>query len=89
VLASSQAYADVVAKGHGLGAQHAFKDAVPNAKDSQAVLYVNIAGIVSTFADQMGLAGDERKNVEPLSSLGMSVKQDGDRVAYDLRLTTK
>jgi hypothetical protein len=89
VLASSQAYADVVAKGHGLGAQQAFKDAVPNAKDSQAVLYVNIAGIVSTFADQMGLAGDERKNVEPLSSLGMSVKQDGDRVAYDLRLTTK
>lgn len=89
VLASTQAYADAVAKGKGLGSQKAFTDAVPGSKDAQAVLYVNIAGVVAQLSDQLGMSADDRLNVDPLSSLGMSVKQDGDRVTYDLRLTTK
>ncbi|GAB3600166.1 hypothetical protein GCM10027446_33210 [Angustibacter peucedani] len=89
VVASSQAYADAVAAGKGLGSQKAFTDAVPGSKDAQAVLYVNIAGVVQQLADQMGMSADDRKNVDPLSSLGMSVRQDGDRLTYDLRLTTK
>ncbi|HEX3004673.1 MAG TPA: DUF3352 domain-containing protein [Angustibacter sp.] len=89
VLASTQAYADKVAGQHGLGDSAAFKDAVPHAKDAQAVLYVDIAAALSQSGDQAGLSAAEREQAKALQSLGLSVTQDGDRLSYDVRLTTK
>lgn len=89
VLASSQAYADAVTRGRGLGSQKAFTDAVPASKDAQAVLYVNVAGVLGQLSDQMGLTAEARANLAPLASFGMSLRQDGDRLAYEMRLTTK
>lgn len=89
VLASTQAYADAVAKGHGLGEVAAFRDAVPDAKDAQAVLYVDVAKALADVGDQADLSAEDRKQLQALEALGVSVKQDGDRVSYDVRLTTK
>jgi hypothetical protein len=89
VLASSQAYADEVATSHGLGDAPAFKDAVPDAKDAQSVLYVDIASVLAGVGDQAELNATERESLDALRSLGLSVRQDGDRVSYTARLTTK
>ncbi|MGN6301656.1 MAG: DUF3352 domain-containing protein [Angustibacter sp.] len=89
VIASSQAYADHVAKQHGLGDAQAFKDAVPGAKDAQAVLYVDVAAALGQLGDQADLTASDREQLKPLRSLGVSVTQDGDRLSYDARLTTK
>ena len=89
VLASSQAYADAVAKQHGLGDADAFRSAVPNAKDAQAVVFVDIAKVLDAVGDQADLTADQRQQVRALSAFGVSVKQDGDRLTYDVRLTTK
>lgn len=89
VLASTQPYADAVARGSGLGAQKAFRTAVPDAKGAQAVLYADVSRIMGEFAGQLGLSSDDRADLDPLASLGMIVRQDGDRIRYDVRLTTK
>ncbi len=89
VLATTQAYADAVAKGSGLGDSDAFRAAVPQAKDAQAVLYVDIAHLLTQVGDQAGVSATQRQQLAALSALGVSVRQDGDRLSYDLRLTTQ
>jgi hypothetical protein len=89
VLASTPAYADAVAKGSGLGGVEAFQKAVPDAKDAQAVLYVDVAKLLSDLGDQADLSATQRQQAEALSALGISVRQDGDRLSYQMRLTTK
>ncbi len=89
VLASTQAYADEVARGKGLGSAKAFTAAVPRAKDAQGLLYVNLAGLLGSVGDEMGVSAEARKNLAPLSALGMSTRRDGDRFTYDVRLTTR
>ncbi|MGN6610606.1 MAG: DUF3352 domain-containing protein [Angustibacter sp.] len=89
IIATTQAYADAVAKDHGLGATPAFRAAVPRAKDAQAVLYVDVASALAQVGDQAELNATEREQLKPLRSFGLSVTQDGDRLSYDARLTTK
>jgi hypothetical protein len=89
VLASTQAYADEVAKGSGLGSAKAFTNAVPNAKDAQAVLYVDIAQVVAQLGDQMHISDQDRAAVAPLSSFGASLHREGGDASFDVRLTTK
>ncbi|GAA4353164.1 DUF3352 domain-containing protein [Angustibacter luteus] len=89
VLASTQAYADEVAKGKGLGSAKAFTNAVPSAKDAQAVLYVDIAQVVAQLGDEMNISDEDRKVLAPLSSFGASLHRDGGDATFDIRLTTK
>lgn len=89
VIATTQTYADAVAKDHGLGATPAFKDAVPRAKDAQAVLYVDVAAALTQVGDQAELSATDRAQLQALRSFGLSVTQDGDRLTYDARLTTQ
>ncbi|WP_426566642.1 DUF3352 domain-containing protein [Angustibacter sp. McL0619] len=89
VLASTQAYADQVAKGKGLASAKAFKDAVPDASDAQAVVFVNIGELVARLGDQMDLSAENRKDLEPLASLGVSVTRDGGDATFNVRLATK
>ncbi len=62
---------------------------MPQAKDAQAVLYVDIASALAQVGDQARLSATEREQLKALRSLGLSVTQDGDRLSYDARLTTK
>lgn len=89
VLASSQAYADAIAKGRGLGGVKAFGQAVPQAKDAQAVLYVDVAKALADVGDQAALSATQRQQLQALQALGVSVRQEGDQLRYDIRLITK
>lgn len=89
VIASDEAYAEAVAKGDGLGSSDRFKDAVPDQDSAQAVLFVDIAGLVTSYADQLGVGATTRDQVAPLAALGVSAHQDGDTLDYRVRLTTR
>lgn len=87
VVASTQAYADQVATGSGLGDDPAFTAAVPGAKDAQQVLYVSIATLVGQLREQGAMGAGEY--VRPLSAFGLSAGRDGTATTFTIRLTTK
>ncbi|MGL4172793.1 MAG: DUF3352 domain-containing protein [Actinomycetota bacterium] len=87
VLSTEQRYADEVAQGSGLADVQSFKDAVPDAKNAQGIVYVDVAKIVATYGGE--LPEDVRANLEPLVAVGMSARQEGDRSTATLRITTK
>ncbi len=87
VVASTQAYADSVAGGSGLGEDSVFTAAVPGAKDAQQVVYVNIATLVDQLSEQGAMTADD--NVKPLQAFGMSAGRDGSASTFTIRLTTR
>jgi hypothetical protein len=87
VLSLSEDYADVLAKDHGLGDTDRFKDAVQDADSARVAGYVDIAGLVTEFKDEIG--ADEAKNFAGLSALGFTVSGEGNSADFSLRLTTK
>ena len=87
VLSLSEGYADVLAKDHGLGDTARFKDAVQDADSARVAGYVDIAGLLTEFKDEMG--ANEAKNFAGLSALGFSVSGEGNSADFSLRLTTK
>ncbi|MGL5858243.1 MAG: DUF3352 domain-containing protein [Angustibacter sp.] len=89
VLATDQSFADAVAKGSGLGGQELFTKAVPDAGDSQVVAFVDVSKVMSAFGDQFGLTSEQRAVVDTFTAVGMSARQDGDRSAFSIRLTTR
>lgn len=88
VVASTQAYADAVAKGSGLGSDPAFTAAVPNAKDAQQVGYLNVQRLLASMGE-VDLGAEAKRNLEPLSALGMTSGRDGSTGTFTLRLTTR
>jgi hypothetical protein len=88
VLASSPAYAKAVATGSGLGGTKLFRDAVPQAADAQSVLFVDVAGTLASFSDELDLSAQERSNLRPLAAVGVSARQDGATAHFTARLTT-
>jgi hypothetical protein len=93
VVASSQPYADAVAKGSGLGSDPAFTAAVPDAKDAEQVGYLNVARLMGII-EEAGAASDTlddttKRNLEPLAAFGMTTGRDGSVGTFTLRLTTK
>lgn len=89
VLASDQSYASAVAKGGALGRSERFTDAVGDAEGAQAVLFVDIAGLVASYGDQLWLDDADLEAVKPLSAVGLTVRQDGDALVYRARLATR
>ena len=89
VVASSQLYADAVAKGSGLGASKVFTDAVPDAAQAQTVIFVDIAGLVKAYGGPLDMSESDVKNVQSLSALGVSSARDGSASTFKVRLTTR
>ena len=87
VLSLSEGYADVLGKDHGLGDTARFKDAVRDADSARVAGYVDIAGLVTEFKDEIG--ADEAKNFAGLSALGFTVSGEGNSADFSLRLTTR
>ena len=89
VLAPDQAYATKVAQGTGLGSSDRFRDALPDGDESQAALYVDVAGLVQAYGDRLDLSPAAREDLRPLSALGVTVRQDGAALDYRVRLATR
>jgi hypothetical protein len=78
-----------VATGSGLGGTKLFRDAVPQAADAQSVLFVDVAGTLASFSDELDLSAQERSNLRPLAAVGVSARQDGATAHFTARLTTR
>ena len=89
VVASSQTYADAVAKGSGLAASKVFSHAVPDAAQAQQVIFVDIAGLVKAYSGPLEMSEDDVKNMQSLSALGVSSSRDGSAATFKVRLTTR
>ncbi|WP_214413497.1 DUF3352 domain-containing protein [Sphaerisporangium fuscum] len=84
VLASSQEYADRLAKGGTLGDDETFKTAVPGADGASAALFVDLDKVEKYYLD--GLGGEERANLQALKAVGLSARQSGDTASFTLRV---
>ena len=89
VLATDARYATAVAQGKGLADTDRFRDAVADADGAQGVLYVDLAGLVSAYGDQLALDAGGTEELKPLSALGVTVHQDGAALDYRVRLATR
>jgi hypothetical protein len=87
VVSLSEGYADEVASGSGLGDTAGFKDAVKDADSARLAGYVDIAGLVAAFKDEIG--AEEAKNLSGLSALGFTVSGEGNSADFSLRLSTR
>lgn len=87
VLALTQAYADKVAGGSGLGSSTLFTNAVPDAKDAQQVVFVDIPALLAVADDAVG--GAAARKLGSLSALGVSAGRDGSAATFRVRLTTR
>jgi hypothetical protein len=83
----SEGYADELATEHGLGATDRFNDAVRGAGSARVAGFVDIAGLLTEFKDELGK--DETSNLAGLSALGFTVTGEGNSADFSLRLTTQ
>lgn len=86
-VALSDNWATELTSKHGLGDSKGFKDAVKDAGNSRVAAYVDIAGVLAAFKDE--IPADAAKNLGQFSSLGMTVSGEGKSADFALRLTTK
>jgi hypothetical protein len=92
VISTDESYARAVAQsaaGGGLGGTDRFADAVAEPDGAAGVLFVDVAGMVSAYAEQLGVDARTLERIKPLSALGVSVRQDGEALDYRLRLVTR
>jgi hypothetical protein len=92
VISTDESYAQVVAQaasGGDLGGTDRFADAVADPDGAVGVLFVDIAGLVSSHAEQLGVDARTLERIKPLSALGVSVRQDGEALDFRLRLVTR
>ncbi len=75
-IAATQEYVDQLADGEGLGSSDLFTQAVPEAKDAQSVMYVDVNAFEEAYLAQ--LEGDERDALEKLAAVGASTSIDED-----------
>lgn len=87
VLSLSDGYADEIASGSGLGDTPGFKDAMKGVDKSRVALYVDIAGMLNAFKDE--IPASQAKNFASLGSLGITAGGEGTSADFRLRLTTK
>ena len=83
----SENYVDELSTQHGLGDTDRFKDAVKDADSARVAGFVDIAGLVGEFKDELG--ADEAKNLAGLSALGFTITGEGNSADFSLRLTTQ
>jgi hypothetical protein len=86
-VALSDSWATELTNTHGLGDSKGFKDAVKDVDSSRVAAYVDIAGVLAAFKDEV--PADVSKNLGQFSALGMTVSGEGKSGDFALRLTTK
>jgi Protein of unknown function (DUF3352) len=88
--ALNESYARQLAAGGHLGDQKSFRAVVPDAGSAQAVLYVDIAGLVdSGMAGAFGAGGPVDPNVKALGALGLTGTTSGGTSTFRMTLTTR
>jgi hypothetical protein len=87
VLSLSDGYADEITSGAGLGDTAAFKDAVEDLDHARLAAYVDIAGVLATFKDE--IPAEDAKDFAGLSAVGVTASGEGTSGDFALRLTTK
>ena len=87
VVSLSEGYVDELGTEHGLGDTDRFKDAVKGADSARVAGFVDIAGLLTEFKDELG--ADEAKNLTGLSALGFTITGEGNSADFRLRLTTQ
>jgi hypothetical protein len=89
-MALSEGYARQLAVGGHLGDQPSFRSVVPDAASAQAVLYVDIAGLVdSGMTGAFGSGGAVDPNVKALGALGYTGTTTGGSSTFRMTLTTR
>ncbi|NNM48093.1 DUF3352 domain-containing protein [Knoellia koreensis] len=86
-VALSDNWASELTSNHGLGDSKGFKDALKDPGNSRVAAYVDIAGVLAAFKDE--IPAEVSKNLGQFSSLGMTVSGEGKSADFALRLTTK
>lgn len=81
------AYAQAVAAGSGLGASATFTGAVPDASGASVVGFVDVGKVLDLAGSD--ISAEDRKNVEVLRAVGLSVTTSKAGMDFRLRLTTK
>jgi hypothetical protein len=92
VISTDESYARAVAQaaaGGDLAGTDRFSSAVADADGAAGVLFVDIAGLVSSYAEQLDVDARTVERIKPLSALGVSVRQDGEALDYRVRLVTR
>ena len=87
VLSTSPGYADQIGSGSGLGSSAPFQSALPFAAQARFAAYVDVAGILTAFKDQ--IPAHDAAQFAGLSSVGFTVSGEGTDSDFDLRLVTK
>jgi hypothetical protein len=87
VLATTREQAKAMAADGTLGAGRDFSDAVPDAAGAQAVVYVDLQRLASTYAADA--PDDLRRTLSALRGFGMSSTRTGDGQQLRLRITTR
>ena len=87
VVSLSEDYADELATKHGLGGTDRFEDAVQDADSARVAGFVDIAGLVAEFKDELG--ADEAEDLADLSALGFTISGEGNSADFRVRLTTR
>jgi len=83
-LATTQDYANLLAKDGTLGDNETFQKAVPNADDATFALYFNLNKLEKLYLNT--LQGDDRANLKQLSAVGLSGTQSGDQANFSVRV---
>jgi len=76
--------ATTVAGGGGLGSNPTFTEAVKDADQANALLYVNIADLVRLYGD-----AKDKRQLAPLSAFGMSSTGTSTDGQFTMRLTVR
>ena len=84
VLASSQQYADQLAKDGTLGDSETFRTAVPNAENATFALYVDLDKLEKLYLNNV--RGDDRANLQALRAVGLSGTSTADEATFSARL---
>lgn len=89
VIASpSNAYRNTLSAGGRLGSNDTFRSVVANADQALAAAYVDLDGKNDWFATLAGTDPEVKRNLEPLSAIGMSAWVDGDVLHSRVRIAT-
>jgi uncharacterized protein DUF3352 len=87
--ALSAGYARQLGAGGHLGEQSSFRSVVPDAASAQAVLYVDIAGIVDSGVSGAFDSGKVDPNLKALDALGFTATSNGGSSSFRVTLTTR
>jgi hypothetical protein len=88
-LATDPAFADALGRDGGLGDSEAFRAAVADPDEAQAVGFVDLGALVDQVIAQGGDSAAEAERFRAVEALGFSATGSGDEGRFVLRVTTR